>query len=89
VLPIEHEGNTADFCTFIESCNGKLTDAWMIASDPGLDWAAYGANLADALLALFVKTGRKVTDDATRHTYVELDLLAALRFVLPEGVPTS
>ena len=45
------------------------------------NWKPYGSNLADAMLAIFQQTGRKVEDEKTGLTFRELDLLAAVDFV--------
>jgi hypothetical protein len=47
----------------------------------GYNWKADGKNMADAMMALFQKTGRKVYDEKTKLNFRELDLLAAVDFV--------
>ena len=72
------------------SSNALAAAAFMVLREAvdisGMDWRAHGTNLADACMNIFVQTGRQVFDDVTRHTYTTLDLLAALRFVLPNGL---
>lgn len=47
------------------------------------DWRADGKNLPEAMLAVLQKTGVEVVDQVTRRPYRRLDLLAALRHVMP------
>ena len=77
--------------TATSSSNALAVAAFMVLREAvvisGLDWSVHGPNMADACMAIFLQTGRDVFDDGTRHTYIALDLLAALRFVLPDGLP--
>ncbi|MAV36845.1 MAG: hypothetical protein CMJ59_15460 [Planctomycetaceae bacterium] len=47
----------------------------------GYDWRDEGTNIADAMLALFQKTGVVVDDPASGRRYRRLDLAAALKHV--------
>jgi len=48
----------------------------------GYAWQGRGANLADAMLAIFRETGVRVRDPATGCTFHELDLLAGVEAVM-------
>lgn len=47
----------------------------------GYDWKTDGANLPEAMMAIFQKTGGAVVDPATQRTYRRLDVQAALEHV--------
>jgi len=46
------------------------------------DWKGKGANLPEAMMAIFQETGKPVADPATGHTFRRLDVMAALEHVL-------
>jgi hypothetical protein len=48
------------------------------------DWKQDGTNLAEACLKIMQKTGVKVDDPPSGHSYQRLDLAAALKHVYPE-----
>ncbi|MDP6036502.1 MAG: hypothetical protein QGG55_10680, partial [Verrucomicrobiota bacterium] len=47
------------------------------------DWKTDGENLPEAMMAILQKTGKPVTDPATKLTFRRLDLQAALEHVFP------
>jgi hypothetical protein len=47
----------------------------------GYDWKADGANLPEAMMAIFQKTGHAVDDPVTKRSYRRLDVQAALEHV--------
>ena len=49
------------------------------------DWKTDGENLPEAMMAILQKTGKPVTDPATKLTFRRLDLQAALEHVFPQG----
>lgn len=51
----------------------------------GYRWQANGETLPEAMLAIFKRTGGAVHDEATGLTFKELNLLAALDWVLDSG----
>ncbi len=46
------------------------------------DWKPWGNNLPEAMMAIFQKTGREIQDPQSKSTFKELDLLAAVDFVM-------
>ena len=46
------------------------------------DWRREGANLPDAMMNIFQRSGQPVTDPLTGRVYRRLDLLAAVQHVL-------
>ena len=48
----------------------------------GYDWKHDGKNIAEAMMAIFQKTGVPVEDAATKTTFRRLDLMAALQLVM-------
>ncbi len=48
----------------------------------GYDWKADGRNIAEAMMAIFQKTGVPVEDPPTKQTFRRLDLMAALQHVM-------
>lgn len=48
----------------------------------GFRWQDLGANMADAMMAIFKRTGVEIDDPKTGVTFRELDLLAAVDYVL-------
>ena len=48
----------------------------------GYQWQTDGRNIAEAMMAIFQKTGKPVEDAATARTYRRLDLMAALQHVM-------
>jgi hypothetical protein len=68
------------------SSNAILCGAAMLLREAieksGYNWKADGPNMADAMMAIFQKTGKAVDDPATKRTYRRLDVLAALEHVL-------
>jgi hypothetical protein len=51
----------------------------------GYDWRGDGANLPEAMMAIFQKTGTPVADPGTKLTFRRLDLLAAVDRVFAKG----
>ena len=52
----------------------------------GYDWHGDGKNIAEAMMAIFQKTGKAVDDPGTKRSYRRLDLMAALEHVPPRRV---
>ena len=48
----------------------------------GYDWHGDGKNIAEAMMAIFQKTGKAVDDPGTKRSYRRLDLMAALEHVM-------
>lgn len=46
------------------------------------DWKPLGKNLPEAMMAIFQKTGREIEDPKSKLVFKELDLLAAVDFVM-------
>lgn len=71
------------------SSNAYIAGASMILREAieksGYRWQADGRNMADAMMAIFKKTGVSVHDPATKLDFKRLDLLAALDFVFEHG----
>ncbi|MBI4023648.1 MAG: hypothetical protein HY360_01620 [Verrucomicrobia bacterium] len=69
------------------SANAYMAAASMILREAiekgNYNWKADGPNLAEAMMAVFKKTGVRVHDPATNLDFSRLDLLAALNQVLP------
>jgi len=68
------------------SSNAILCGAAMLLREAiektGYNWRRDGSNMADAMMAIFQKTGKAVHDPATHRAYRRLDVLAALEHVL-------
>ncbi len=68
------------------SSNAILCGAAMLLREAieksGYNWKADGPNMADAMMAIFQKTGKAVEDPITKCTYRRLDVLASLEHVL-------
>ena len=75
------------------SSNAYIAAASMILREAieksGYRWQADGTNLADAMMAIFKKTGVGVHDSATKIDFKRLDMLAALDYMFANGKATN
>jgi dienelactone hydrolase len=73
------------------SSNAIVCGAAMILREAiaksGYRWQADGPNLADAMMAVFKKTGVRVEDPGSKRSYPRLDLMAALEHVMKTPSP--
>jgi hypothetical protein len=70
---------TSSSNAYAAACAQVLREAMNVAK---LDWKQHGATLPEATMAVFQQTGRQVADAASGCTFAELDLQAAVRFVM-------